>query len=131
MATDPTSQFPTPTLDFEVFWQWVVAHPNCLLRAGATDSVLYDDDDFHWRFGPDSEETLLVQVLRGKRLVGEILVQPDRIAYVQTFAGDHEGEHVFELISETESERFAAYFFVLTHGFEDEDDDPASGRAIH
>jgi len=29
-------------------------------------------------------------------------------------------EHVFELISETEADRFAAYFFVLSHGFDPE-----------
>ena len=129
MAADPTSHLATPTLDFKEFWEWLISHPNCLLRAGSADAVLYDDDDFHWRFAPESDETLIVQVIRGKRLVGEILIQTERIAYVQAFAGDQEGEHVFELISETESERFAAYFFVLTHGFEDED--PASGRAVH
>ncbi len=129
MATDPTRHVSTPTLDFDAFWEWIVNHPNCILRAGNADAVVYDDDDFHWRFAPENDDTLIVQVIRGKRLVGEILIQPERIAYVQTFTGDQEREHVFELISETENERSSAYFFVLTHGFDDED--PISDRAIH
>ena len=111
---------PPFTLPFETFWNWVITHPNCILRAGTPESVLYDDDDLHWHFASEETATLLVQVLRGKRLIGELLVDPDQITYVQGVAGEHEGEHVFELISETEKDRIAAYFFVLAHGYEDE-----------
>jgi hypothetical protein len=108
------------TLSFEPFWRWLVTHPNCILRAGTPETVIYDDDDLHWHFATEGAETLLVQVLRGKRLIGEILVAPEQVAYVQGTVGKEEGEYFFELVSESESDRVAAYFFVLSHGWEEE-----------
>jgi len=116
------------TLRFETFWSWLTAHPNCVVRAGTPETVLYDDDDLHWYFGPEGESTLLAQVLRGKRLLGELLLEPDQIAYVQAVPPEREGEHVFELISEAEGSSFTAYFFVLVHGFEEDEEPSAPGR---
>ena len=130
MTADEATQFSTPTLSFDDFWKWLVLHPNCILRAGSPDAVLYDDQDFHWHFATEGADLALVQVIRGKRLIGELLVQPEPVAYVQTFEGDHEDEHIFELISENEKDRYAAYFFVLSHGF-DEDGFPPTARAVH
>ncbi len=111
---------PPFTLPFDDFWRWVVTHPNCVVRAGTPETVLYDDDDFHWHFASYEDGALGVQVLRGKRFVGEIFVEPEQVAYVQGLAGEVEGEHVFELISETETDRSAVYYFVMAHGFEDD-----------
>lgn len=108
------------TLDFDAFWNWLVTHPNCVLRAGTPEAVLYDDEEYHWHFAMEGSETLLVQVLRGKRLVGELLLAPEQIAYVQGTPGDQEGEYVFELISENETDRASLYFFILAHGYDDE-----------
>ncbi len=113
---------PTSTLPFETFWSWLTTHPNCILRAGTPEAVVYDDSDFHWHFATEGGATLLIQVLRGKRLVGELLLDPEQITYVQGVPGDREDEYVFELIAESENDRIAAYFFVLAHGFEDETD---------
>ena len=109
------------TLTFEDFWRWLSAHPNCIIRAGTPESVLYDVEDLHWHFASEAEGTLLVQVLRGKLLLGELLLRPERVTYVQGVAGEDEKEHVFELISETKTDRIAVYFFVLAHGYEEED----------
>lgn len=108
----------TPTLTFDAFWDWLTTHPNCILRAGSRHAVVYDDEDYHWHFGHEGLETLLVQVIRGKRLVGEILLPRQDIAFVQGVLGDQEGEFVFELISEEEQEQSAQFFFVLSHGYE-------------
>lgn len=105
------------TLPFDTFWTWLMTHPNCILRAGTPETVLYDDDDLHWQFVSEDPATLVVQMLRGKRLVGELLLGPEQIEYVQEAAGEQEGEVVFELISKADSESFAAYFFVLVHGY--------------
>ncbi len=118
-----------PTLALEEFWSWLVLHPNCVLRAGTHDAVVYDDDDLHWHFSSEGPETLLVQVLRGKRILGEILVAREQVAYVQAMAGEEEGEFVFELIAENEAERAAAYFFVLSHGYDAEE--PPTLRRVH
>ena len=116
------------TISFDTFWSWLMAHPNCIVRAGTPESVLYDDEDLHWHFAAEAPQTLLVQVLRGKRLVGELLLDPDQISHVQAVPQEQQDEHVFELIVENDSERFAAYFFSLIHGFEDEDGDFTPGR---
>ncbi len=111
------------TMPFEEFWRWLLAHPNCILRAGTPDSMLYDDDDLHWHFAAEGPETLLVQVLRGKRLLGELLVDPEHITYVQAVPVERPDEHAFELIVENDSERFAAYTFTLIHGVEEADEE--------
>jgi hypothetical protein len=129
MTEDDRMADATPTMSFETFWEWVTAHPNCILRAGTRDAVVFDDDDFHWHFTSDGQANLLVQVIRGKRLVGEILIPRQDIAFVQGVLGDQEGEVIFELVSGDESSQAALFFFVLTHGYEaQEDPDP---RRVH
>ncbi len=120
---------PDPTLALDDFWHWLVLHPNCILRAGTQDALVYDDEDLHWHFSSEGPETFLVQVLRGKRILGEILIAREHVAYVQAMAGDQEGEFVFELIAENEAERVAAYFFVLSHGYDAEE--PSTLRRVH
>jgi hypothetical protein len=117
------------TLSFDTFWSWLVSHPNCILRAGTPEAVLYDDEDLHWHFASEEGQTLLIQVLRGKRLLGELLVEPEQVTYVEGATGDHDGEHVFELIAETETDRVAAYFFVLAHAYQPEA--PFSPARVH
>lgn len=117
------------TLPFDAFWPWLMQHPNCILRAGTPEAVLYDDDDLHWTFGAEGP-TLVAQLVRGKRLIGEILIQPEHVSYVDSIAAETDGEVVFELISETPTDRVAAWFFVLTHGF-GEDDEPVEGSQVH
>jgi hypothetical protein len=116
------------TYGFAEFWTWIIAHPNCILRAGTPEMVFYDEEDFHWHFG-EVEGTLVVQVMRGKRVLGELFVEPERGTYVQEVPQEVEGEHVFEVIAETASEQYPAYIFVLSHGFEPEDMVPR--RRVH
>ena len=108
------------TLAFEPFWSWLATHPNCIVRAGTPETVLYDDDDLHWHFASEGSTTRLVQVLRGKRLVAELLVEPEEVSYVQGAAGEEEGEFLFELIAESETEQAVSWFFVLSHGYDTE-----------
>lgn len=119
------------TLPFETFWSWLVTHPNCVLRAGTPETILYDDEDLHWHFAAEGAQTLLIQVIRGKRLMGEILLEPEHVAYVEGTAGDREDEYVFELVTETESDRVASYFFVLTHGYDGEQAQPHTPSRVH
>ena len=108
------------TLPFDGFWSWLLAHPNCILRAGTPETVLYDDDDLHWHFASEGPDRLVVQLIRGKRVQSELIVEPEQVAYVEVAAGEAEGEFVFDLITESESERFSAWFFVLSHAYEPE-----------
>ena len=124
-----TIQHATATLPFDAFWSWLQAHPNCIIRAGTPDAVLYDEENLHWHFTMEGTDMQVVQLVRGKSLVGEMLVAPGDIAYVQGVASEEE-EYVFELISETETDRVAAYYFVLSHAY-DGQQRPSSGRAVH
>jgi len=114
MASGPI-QHATATLPFDAFWSWLQAHPNCIIRAGTPEAVLYDDDDLHWHFSAEGPDTFLVQLQRGKKLVGEMMVVPTDVAFVQGVSAE-EDEYVFELISQTQADRVALYHFVLSHG---------------
>jgi hypothetical protein len=120
----------TPTtIPFEAFWRWLQAHPNCIIRAGTPEAVLFDDDDLHWHFGTEEDGAFLVQLLRGKKVQGELVLQPGEIAYVECQPGDPE-EFIFECITETPEARLASYHFVLSHGYDNEE--PISpGRFVH
>jgi len=119
---------PPYTLSLEAFWSWIVLHPNCILRAGTPEVVVYDDDDLHWYLGPDSDDTLLVQALHGKRALAEIFIDTKQVTHVQALAGERPGEHVFELVSATEGEPFSPWFFVMIHGYDDEETAAGGGR---
>ncbi|SHE85573.1 hypothetical protein SAMN04487965_0799 [Microbulbifer donghaiensis] len=106
------------SLSFQEFWPWLTEHPNCIVRAGTTDSVIYDDDDYYWRFGEEDVRTLLVQVMRGKRPVAELFIEPEHIVSVQVTPGE-KGEHNFDLLAEVQGQPQVVYYFVLTHAFEE------------
>ena len=127
MDSKKTQKTSTTTLPFEQFWTWLQRHANCIVRAGTPDSMVYDDEDLHWHLAVEDEETLLVQVFRGKRVMAEIFLHPADVAYVQVEQRDAE-EFIFELISEDERERVASWQFTLSHGYEDDDEEPSGSR---
>jgi len=129
MSPQETHEGLFSTLTFDDFWEWLSVHPNCILRAGIQNSMIYDDEDYHWQFAQDNPETCLVQVIRGKRLVGEFAVYRERVAYVQSMAGDQEGEVLFEAVAAEEAESPLVCFFVMSHGFDAEIDD--SPHRVH
>lgn len=112
-------------MGFDTFWSWLLKHHNCILRAGTEDAVLYDDDDLHWHFAQEDASTWVVQLYRGKRIAGELFVEPERVSYVQVVPGEEEVS--FELVLEDEREATVVYLFVLAHGFDD-DDSPERAR---
>lgn len=117
------------TIPFETFWRWLQAHPNCILRAGTPEIALFDDDDLHWHFGNDEDGVLLVQLIRGKKIQAEMLVQPSDIAYVE--CGPPIGEEFsFDCITETPDSRLSSYHFVLSHAY-DQEEQVTPGRFVH
>lgn len=107
------------TLQFDKFWTWLQGHANCIVRAGTPEVVLLDHDDFHWTLMTEDAHTLVVQLARAKDLVGELLVFPAEIAYVQVEPTEVEGEWLFECIVENEKAREVAYHFVMAHEYDD------------
>ncbi|MBK9033413.1 MAG: hypothetical protein IPL61_19430 [Myxococcales bacterium] len=106
------------TLTFPKFWTWLQGHVNCIVRAGTPEVVLFDHDDFHWTLLAEDDTTRVVQLARGKELVGELVLFPTEIAYVQAEPGEQEGEFVFDCMIDTEAAREVAYHFVMAHPYE-------------
>jgi hypothetical protein len=116
-------------LTFEKFWHWLQGHPNCILSVGTPDAVIYDQEEFHWHFAKEGDTTLLVQVMRGKELVGEILLPAGEVAFVEGAAKSNE-EFVFECMVQGDEGPVAAYHFTLSHGY-DPEEPPPQGRWVH
>ena len=103
-------------LSFEQFWAWMQTHANCIVRAGTPEAVVFDDEDFHWVFGVEDENTYVVQIMRGKRIAVEIILRPSDVGFVHTEPGEHD-EHIFQLVSAEAREPI--YQFVFCHPFEE------------
>ncbi|MBY6189819.1 hypothetical protein KUV22_05240 [Microbulbifer agarilyticus] len=105
------------SLVLQDFWPWLSDHCNCILRAGTPDVIMYDHDDFHWRFTQENPRTLLVQLVRGKRLIGEVFIEPDLVSAVRMTPGDKD-EVIFDLMAEADGEEQVMYYFVMAHGYD-------------
>ena len=111
------------TLPFERFWKWLKHHPNCILRAGTSETWLYDQDDLHWHLEDSPERRASVQLSRGKQVLGEMALDVRDVAFVQaTLDSEEDGErrYLFEVVGGDKAEPYAVYHFLVAHGFEDE-----------
>ncbi|MGC3996622.1 MAG: hypothetical protein QM767_03460 [Anaeromyxobacter sp.] len=110
------------TLTFDRFWRWLKRHPNCILRAGTPEATLYDHEDLHWHLEEDEDRVPLVQLQRGKQLLGELAIEVRDVLFVQA-GPDPDGEaghFLFELWGGGGDEPYAVYHFVLVHAFDEE-----------
>jgi hypothetical protein len=111
------------TLPFDRFWKWLKHHPNCILRAGTTDVWLYDQDDLHWHLEENPDRNPSVQLVRGKQVLAEIVLEVREVVFVQsTLDSEEDGERhfLFEVVGGDRTEPYAVYHFLLAHGFEEE-----------
>jgi len=108
------------TFTFDRFWRWLKRHPNCILRAGTPESYLYDHEELHWHLEEDEDRTPTVQLIRGKQLLGEIVIESRDVLYVQAVPDPdgEEGQFLFELVGGGD-EAVALYHFALAHPFEE------------
>ena len=112
------------TLPFEQFWSWLKSHRNCILRVGTPYSVMMDHEDYHWDTVEEGD-TQILQLVRGKELVGEIMVLATEIAYVHCAPSETE-EQLFECVVETPEAREVMYHFVMAHSYDGESDSPGN-----
>ena len=63
-------------------------------------------------------------------MLGELLLSPEPIAYVEGSPGEQDGEFVFELVAENGADRISLYFFVMAHAI-DGDDQDTTARRVH
>ncbi|HUK65554.1 MAG TPA: hypothetical protein VLV17_01915 [Anaeromyxobacteraceae bacterium] len=115
------------TLAFDRFWRWLKRHPNCILRAGTVDAVLHDQEAFHWHLEEDADRSPLVQVISGKQLVAEVVLDVRDVLYVEATPeeGGEPGQYLFEVVGGSREEPYAVYHFLLAHGFEEEGGHPS------
>ena len=109
-------------LPFERFWRWLKEHPHCILEAGTANASLFDFEDLHWGFAQEEDGRVVAQLIRGKNLVGEIIIDPGEISYVQPSPDADEssrGQWIFEAMAGSRGEEYVAAYFVLSHGLED------------
>lgn len=113
------------TVKFEQFWAWLRDHANCILRAGTEEVWLFDHEELHWHLDNDANRNPVVQLIQGKRLLAEFVMEARDLLFVQatpegpaTAAGEQ--PTLFECITSAGGENFAAYHFVLAHPFEEE-----------
>src|SRR5512136_489800 len=117
------------TLAFDKFWRWLKQHPNCILRAGTPDVWLHDQDDLHRHVDEDPERNPSVQLLRGKQLLAEIVLDVRDVLFVQATPDGEpgEGHFLFEVVGGGRDEPYAVYHFLLGHGLEEDGGHPAGG----
>lgn len=114
----PVAQ-PAP-VSFDRFWRWLLDHTNCVVRVGSPSATLFDHDDLHWDFFEDDEGFAVVQLVRGKVLVGELLIDKSQVALVQPQLDPETGQAgqwAFELIG-GEKSGFPGAYFLLSHGLD-------------
>ena len=114
-----TAAQPSP-VTFERFWRWLMDHNNCVLRVGSNEATLFDHEDLHWDFFEDDEGMAVVQLVRGKVLVGEMLIEKAKVALVQPQVDPENltnGHWTFEVIGADQS-GFGGMYFLMAHGFD-------------
>jgi hypothetical protein len=117
------------TLEFDRFWRWLKRHPNCLVRVGTPDCYLYDQEDLHWRLDEEEDRTPVVQLMRAKQILGEVVLDVRDVLYVQVMP-DPDGEAgqiLYEVVAGGSGEPAPAYHFVMVHG---PDDSASHGSAL-
>ncbi len=123
------------TLEFERFWRWLKRHANCIVRAGTVDTFLHDQEAFHWNLEEDAERNPVVQLVWGKLLVAEMVLDVRDALYVEATPDvpeegeppqrGEEGQFVFEVVGGSREEPYAVYHFVTAHGLDEEGVHPA------
>lgn len=110
------------TLPFERFWRWLRRHANCIVRAGTPDAFLHDAEDLHWHLEEEEDRTPTVQLLRGKQLLAELVLERREIAFVQALPDPdgEQGQFLFELVGGAGDEPETIYHFVVAHGFDED-----------
>lgn len=116
----PSSSTASP-LSFDQFWRWLQDHRNCVLRAGSPDVMLMDAEALHWDFFDEDDGRAVAQLILGKALVGEVVVERSEVLFVQA-APDVEspgsGHWMFECYGGPKDDAYPLYVFVTSHGME-------------
>ncbi len=109
------------SLPFDRFWDWLLDHTNCILSIGTEDSWLYDAEALHWVLFAEDNGTPVVQLILGKRLGGEMVLDTTDLLQVQVTADPdnvERGYFLFKVMGGLKSAPRVRYTFQLAHGLE-------------
>jgi hypothetical protein len=104
------------------FWRWLKLHYNCILRAGDDGCVVYDQPYLHWHLLEEDDDLLVVQVIRGKDLITELVIDQRQVMYVEAVPQE-DNNVLFDLIGTGEGEPVSLINFLMSHGYEEESQD--------
>jgi hypothetical protein len=109
-------------LTFPGFWEFLKDHANCVLGASWGPGALFDEDSLHWVLFDREDHHAVLQLIRGKNLVGELVIDPQEIDEVE-ISPDPEnpqsGHYLAELLSSAARGREPLGHVLLAHGVED------------
>jgi hypothetical protein len=109
------------TLPFDRFWDWLLDHTNCILSVGTEDAWLHDDEALHWVVFAEESGTPVVQLILGKRTVGEMVLDTTDLLQVQVLPDPdnlERGYFLFKVVGGVKSAPRVRYTFQLAHGLE-------------
>ncbi|GMU60892.1 MAG: hypothetical protein AMXMBFR34_26550 [Myxococcaceae bacterium] len=118
MPPSPTTAAP---LTFESFWRWLQEHRNCVVRVGNPDVMLTDAEPLHWDFFDEPDGQAVCQLILGKALVGEVVIERGDVLFVQASPDPEQaqaGHWMFECFGGTREDSYPLFLFVTTHGME-------------
>lgn len=110
-------------IEVDKFFKWLRQHANCILRAGSSGAFLYDHEQVHWHFEEDPDRNLVVQLVWGKNLVGEMIIVPREVLFVQATPDpdpDEGKQFLFELVGGGKDSPYALHHFLIAHAYEEE-----------
>ncbi len=110
----------TAAMSLEQFWSWASMHYNCIIRAGNESCLAFDQPYIHWHLARE-EGMLFVQLLRGKDLILEFVIDPTMVLYVEATPQTEDEQVLFDLVGNIQGEPLSIFHFLMAHGYEDEE----------
>jgi hypothetical protein len=109
------------TLPFSTFWDWLQEHTNCILSVATEEAWLYDAESLHWVLFSEENGTPVVQLLQGKRPLGEMVLDTSDTLHVQVQPDPdnlERGYVLFKVVGGVRTAPRIRYTFHLSHGME-------------
>jgi hypothetical protein len=109
-------------MPFAGFWEFLKDHANCILGASWGSAALFDEDALHWAVFDQEDHHAVLQLIRGKNLVGELVLdsrQVDEVELGPDPENPQSGHFLAELLSSARAGREVLGHVLMAHGPEE------------
>lgn len=113
-------------LSLDQFWNWASLHYNCIIQVGNENCLAFDQPYIHWHLSRE-EGLLFVQMIRGKDLLTEFVIDPTTVVFVDSTPQQEDEQVLFDLVGNVDGEPYSIFHFLMAHGY-DEEEQEASRR---